>query len=138
MTKSLKHVRQGFGAVRPYIHGHLSMWDLVRDAFGAVEIERQEFGPKSFHIEAQIGDSMIVLETGDPPHPSGTPGSIYIYVPDVDAAYKLALQRGAESVAAPEDKPYQERNAGVRDTYGNLWWISTYVAEEQEDRHCSE
>jgi PhnB protein len=103
------------------------MWDLVKDAFGAVEIERHEFGPKSFHIEAQIGDSIIVLETGDPPHPNGTPGSIYIYVPDVDAAYKLALQRGAESVVAPEDKPYQERNAGVRDTYGNMWWISTYV-----------
>jgi hypothetical protein len=32
-----------------------------------------EFGPKSFHIEAQIGDSVIVLETGDPPHPEGTP-----------------------------------------------------------------
>jgi PhnB protein len=30
------------------------------------------------------------------------------------------------SIAAPEDKPYQERQAGVRDSFGNVWWISTY------------
>jgi len=102
------------------------VWDLVKDAFHAVEIERHEFGPKSFHIEAQIGDSVIVLEIGDPPSPSGTPGSIYVYVPDVDDAYRRALERGTSSVAAPDDKPYQERAAGVRDSYGNTWWISTY------------
>src|SRR5688572_26527058 len=55
-----------------------------------------------------------------------TPGSIYVYVPDVDGAYRRALERGAISVAGPEDKPYQERQAGVRDSFGNTWWISTY------------
>jgi PhnB protein len=126
MTNSLRHVRHGFGSARAYIHGHLDLWELVRDAFGAVEVERHEFGPKSFHIEARIGDSMIVLETGDPPHPKGTPCSIYLYVPDVDDAYRRALERGASSVEAPEDKPYQERAAGVRDSFGNIWYISTY------------
>lgn len=83
-------------------------------------------GPNSFHIEAKIGDSVIVLETGDPPHTDATAGSIYVYVPDVDAAYRRAIERGAVSVAAPEDKPYQERGAGVRDSFGNVWWIATY------------
>ena len=126
MTDGFRHVRHGFGSVHPYVHGHLGLWELVREAFGAVELERHEFGPKSFHIEAQIGDSVIVLETGDPPHPSGTPGSIYIYVEDVDAAYRRALEHGASAVEAPEDKPYQERAAGVRDSFGNTWWLSTY------------
>lgn len=126
MTNSLRHVRHGFGSARAYIHGHLDLWELVRDAFGAVEVERHEFGPKSFHIEARIGDSMIVLETGDPPHPKGRPCSIYLYVPDVDGAYRRALEQGASSVEAPEDKPYQERAAGVRDSFGNIWYISTY------------
>ncbi len=127
MIERLKHVRHGIGSVRPYVHGPLSLWELVRDAFGAVELERHEFGPESFHIEARIGDSVIVLETGDPPHPEGTPGSIYVYVADVDSAYKRALERGATSIAAPQDKPYQERQAGVRDSFGNVWWISTYI-----------
>jgi PhnB protein len=126
MTEHLEHVRHGFGSVRPYVHGHLELWDLVRDAFDAVEIERHEFGPKSFHVEARIGDSVIVLELGDPPSPSGAPGSIYVYVPDVDVAYRRALERGASSIAAPENKPYEERTAGVRDSFGNTWWISTY------------
>jgi PhnB protein len=128
MTDHLKHVRHGFGSARPYVHGHLDLWELVRDAFGAIEIERHEFGPKSFHIESRVGDSVIVLETGDPPHPEGTPSSTYVYVPDVDRSYRRALERGARSVAAPEDKPYQERQAGVRDSFGNMWWISTYRA----------
>ena len=128
MAKDLTHVRHGFGTVRPYVHGYLALWDLVKAAFGAMELERHEFGPKSFHIEAQIGDSVIVLETGDPPHPEGIAGSIYVYVPDVDAAYRRALEHGAVSVAVPEDKPYQERTAGFRDSFGNIWWISTYRA----------
>jgi PhnB protein len=48
------------------------------------------------------------------------------YVPDVDVTYARALAGGAESIAAPDDKPYDERAAGVRDRYGNTWWIATY------------
>jgi len=126
VTDSLSHVRHGVGAVRPYVHGHLSLWDLVRQAFGAVELERHEFSPTSFHIEARIGDSVIVLETGDPPSAEAAAGSVYVYVADVDAAYRRALAAGAISIAAPQDKPYQERQAGVRDSFGNTWWIATY------------
>jgi PhnB protein len=103
MASHLNHVRHGFGAVRPYVHGPVKLWDFVRIVFDAVEIERHTFGPKSFHIEARIGDSVIVLETGDPPHASGKPNSIYVYVPDVDAAYRRALEQGAEIVETPED-----------------------------------
>ncbi len=127
MTSPLAHVRHGVGSVRSYVHGPLALWDFVQYTFGAVEIERHAFSPTSFHIEAKIGDSVIVLETGDPPHPEGQPNSIYVYVQDVDAAYGRALQRGAVSISAPQDKPYQERQAGVRDTFGNTWWISTYL-----------
>ena len=122
----LRHVRHGIGSVRPYVHGHLELWELVRDAFDAVELERHEFGPKSFHIEARIGDSVVVLETGDPPSADAAAGSIYVYVADVDSAYGRALDHGAVSIAAPQDKPYQERQAGVRDAFGNTWWIATY------------
>jgi len=66
MNAALEYVRHGIGSVRPYVHGHLHLWELVRDAFGAVELERHEFGPTSFHIEARISDSVIVLElSGD-------------------------------------------------------------------------
>src|SRR5271167_1749840 len=127
MRNASKHIRHGVGSVRPYLYGHLDMLELVRRAFGAVELERLEAGNKGFHVEAKIGDSMIVMEVSDPPHPSAKPASIYVYVDDVDAAYQRALASGATSITAPEDKPYQERAAGVKDSFGNIWYIATYT-----------
>jgi PhnB protein len=126
MSTATKHIRHGVGSVRPYLYGRLDMLELVKRAFGAVELERLEAG-NGYHVEAKIGDSMVVMEVGDPPHPGGTPASIYVYIDDVDAAYQRALAAGATSVAAPENKPYQERAAGIKDSFGNIWWIATYT-----------
>jgi PhnB protein len=126
MSNATKHIRHGVGSVRPYLYGRLDMLELVKRAFGAVELEHLPVG-KGAHVEAKIGDSMIVMEVSDPPHPGGMPASIYVYIDDVDAAYQRALAAGATSVAAPEDKPYQERAAGVKDSFGNTWWIATYT-----------
>ena len=124
---STKHIRHGIGSVRPYLYGRLDLPDLLKKAFGAAELERVPVGgDKGFHIETKIGDSIVVLEVGDPPHAGGTRASIYVYVEDVDAAYKRALEAGATSVGAPSDKPYQERSAGIKDSYGNTWYIATY------------
>jgi len=124
---STKHIRHGIGSVRPYLYGRLDLPDLLKKAFGAAELERVPVGgDKGFHIETKIGDSIVVLEIGDPPHPGGTRASIYVYVEDVDAAYKRALEAGATSVGAPSDKPYQERSAGIKDSYGNTWYVATY------------
>ena len=103
MSNATKHIRHGVGSVRPYLYGRLDMLELVKRAFGAVELERLEAG-NGYHVEAKIGDSMIVMEVGDPPHPGGTPASIYVYIDDVDAAYQRALAAGATSVAAPEEQ----------------------------------
>ena len=126
MSPKQAHIRHGIGSVRPYLYGRLDLPELLRQAFGAEELERLPVGNKGLHIETKIGDSMVVLEVGDPPHPGGTRASIYVYVEDVDAAYKRALEAGATSVGAPSDKPYQERSAGIKDSYGNTWYIATY------------
>ncbi|MEP6743652.1 MAG: VOC family protein [bacterium] len=131
MTSNTKHIRHGFGAVRPYLYGGLDLPAFVQEVFGSVEIERHEFSERSFHYEARIGDSVIVIEAGDlPEHVEATKASIYVYVEGVDETYARALKLGATSVAEPEDKPYQERSAGFKDTSGNTWWISKYTAEE--------
>jgi len=126
MSTKQAHIRHGIGSVRPYLYGRLDLPELLKKAFAAEELERLPVGNKGFHIETKIGDSMVVLEVGDPPHPGGTCASIYVYVEDVDAAYKRALEAGATSVGAPSDKPYQERSAGIKDSYGNTWYIATY------------
>jgi PhnB protein len=99
--------------------------DFVKQVFDAKELERVAMGD-GFHLELQIVDAVVVLEVGDAPFPRATQASVYVYVEDVDAAYRRAIETGASSIAEPEDKPYAERSAGVRDTFGNTWWISTY------------
>jgi PhnB protein len=126
MGNEKRYIRHGLGAVRPYLYGHLDLPEFVKQVFGAVEVERIQ-DEKGSHVEARIGDSMLVMETGEfPPDVTPTRASVYVYVEDVDKAYERALALGAKSVSAPEDKPYEERGAGVQDSFGNIWWIATY------------
>lgn len=119
-------MRHGRGTVRPYLYGNLDLLDFVKNVFGAEELERAPTGENRVHVEVQIGDSVVVLEIGKD-FPKATQASTYVYVPDVDTAYRRAMEAGAVSLNEPEDKPYHERGAGVRDTSGNVWWIATYL-----------
>ena len=114
------------GTVRPYLHGELDLAELFKHAFDAQELERFEYGPDAYHLELQVGDSVVVLEVSNPPHSEATKASTYIYVADVDAVFNRAVQLGATVVAVPEDKPYSERACGISDQFGNIFWISTY------------
>jgi PhnB protein len=120
------HIRNGFSAVRPYVFGPLSILSFVENALGGVVLARYEQGENAQHIEVKIGDSVLVLELSDPPHEVGFPGSIYVYVEDVDAVAAAASDNGVEVFSPPGDKPYEERQAGMRDVYGNVWWVATF------------
>lgn len=128
MSTANTHIRHGVGTIRPYLYGHLDLLDFVKQVFGAEELERAA-SRKGFHIEVKIGDSVVVLEVGEPPA-TATPASVYVYVQDVDAAYERALQAGATSLGEPTEKPYQERGAGVKDAFGNTWWMATYTGAD--------
>jgi PhnB protein len=113
--------------------------DFLARAFGAVETERMADESGAIrHAQVKIGDSTIMMggaQCNWPPMPC----MIYIYVDDTDTAYARALEAGATSVMPPSDQFYGDRNAGVKDDSGNLWWIATHVedvsAEEMKRRH---
>jgi lactoylglutathione lyase len=44
---------------------------------------------------------------------------------DVDAAHRIAVEAGCESLAAPQDKPHGQRVAFVRDPFGTLLELAT-------------
>ena len=128
MSTTNSYIRHGFCTVRPYLYGPLDLVDFVKHVFGAEEVERVT-DTNSAHIEVKIGDSLIALDLGDHSHSDSrwlTRSFVYVYVEDVDAVYQRALQAGATSMEEPKDKPYQERNAGFKDAFGNIWGISTY------------
>jgi PhnB protein len=122
--QSTTHIRNGLGAVRPYVFGPPSLVPFLEATFSAEVVERS---PDGGEVELRIGDSAIALALGvEFPEGVATRASIYVYVEDADAAYEQALRNGATPVSAPEDKPYGERAGGVRDSFGNVWFISTY------------
>lgn len=53
--------------------------------------------------------------------------SLYIYLPDTDATYAKALEAGATSLSEPADQSFGDRNAAVKDKWGNQWWFGTYL-----------
>lgn len=121
-----QYIRHGIGAVRPYLYGPPALVDWLKKTFGAQVLERT-VAEGGEHVELKIGDSVLVLETGDALPASAAPASVYVYVEDVDATYRHAMAAGAESLGAPQDKPYEERGAGVKDSFGNTWWFATYT-----------
>ena len=116
-------LREGFHTVTPYLTAKdvNGLVEFTKLAFGAVETFRAEMGPGHFHIEVRIGDSMVMIGGG--PDVSPATGMIYLYVDDVNAAYKRALYAGATSIQEPGDTPDGERRGGVRDAFGNLWYF---------------
>jgi PhnB protein len=115
------HIRHGFGAVRPYLYGDQSTIDLAAALGG--EIVENTGG----HLEIKLGDAMVVVEFKADWPAEQRRQSVYVYVPDVDAAYAAAVRAGAASVKPPVDKPYQERAGELRDGFGNTWYVSTFT-----------
>ena len=92
---------------------------FLKNVFGA-EGEVRSGTP----TEIRIGDSIILISDGE-----GTrelmPAFLYVYVDNVDHAYRRAIAAGAESIEAPADMPYGDRRATVRDLWANIWQIAT-------------
>ena len=107
MAKSVKPIPDGYHSVTPYLiigRGKASeAIDFYSRAFNAKEIMRMS-GPEGgiAHAEVQLGDSRIMLadeapriDAYGPDHFEGSPISLLVYVPDVDATAKQAITAGA-------------------------------------------
>ena len=135
-----KHVPAGHSTVSPYlvVPGAAGVIDFLTAALGAQELLRHKAPDgRVMHAEVRIGDTVIMLGESNAEFPP-MPGMVHVYVPDVDAAYRRALQAGATSMREPSDQFYGDRSAGVKDASGNLWWLATHKEdlspEEMERR----
>jgi len=134
---AVKPIPDGYHSVTPYlvVQGAAKLLDFLKQAFAAQELHRPMLRPDGtiMHAEVRVGDSVVMMGEPMGEH-TPMPGSLYLYVPDVDAVYKRALQAGATSLTEPADQFYGDRSAGVTDPVGNRWWIATHkedVAPEE-------
>ena len=120
------HIPEGFGVVTPYIFVD-GCGDYIRflaSAFGAVEIGRSaDANGRIANCQLRF-DSTAIMVSEASEHFSATKGSFYLYVTDADASMERALKAGAEKIMDVADMPYDDRQGGVRDSSGNIWWVS--------------
>ncbi len=135
----VKPIPDGYPQVSPYlsIDGASTAIDFYSDIFGAKERMRMD-GPdgKIGHAELQIGDSVVMLadEFPDmgvlgPKRVGGTPVTLHVYVEDIDATHKAALDAGATEVRAPENQFYGDRDGFIIDPFGHGWTIASHVED---------
>jgi PhnB protein len=136
-------------AVKPIPEGYhtLSTHLAVDDASKAIEYYKQAFGArermrmdapggKIGHAELEIGDSLVMLSdpfpqsTVRPPDEvGGTSASVFMYVEDVDAVVKQAVDAGATVTMEVADQFWGDRFGTITDPFGHVWSIATHVED---------
>ncbi len=118
-------------SITPYLHpkGAPRVIDFLKNAFGAEELFRaQDPAGTVHHAKIRIGDSVIAMGEAHGPY-QPMPPALHLYVPDTDATYRRALEAGAVSIDEPVDQGYGDRYAGVKDPFGNVWYIATHLRD---------
>ena len=139
-----KPIPDGYRTITPYItvRGAAGAIDFYKRAFGAEEKERMPGpdGKSVMHAELKIGDSLLMLsdefpEMGcrSPEALGGSTGYLFLYVPDVDSAFKRALDAGAKASMPPADMFWGDRFGKVTDPFGHVWGLGTHKEDLSPD-----
>jgi PhnB protein len=136
-----KPIPDGYHTITPYlsIKGAGDAIAFYKKAFGAEELVRMPMPDGSVaHAELQIGDSRIMLAdentmsdavTKSPRALGGTTSGLCLYVPDVDALFKRAVDAGAQTKRPVANQFYGDRTATIEDPFGHVWTIMTHVED---------
>jgi PhnB protein len=136
-------------ATKPIPEGYhtLTSYLAVDDAAKAIEYYKKAFGAKERvrmaapdgtigHAELEIGDSMLMLadpfpqsSTRPPKELSGASASVFMYVEDVDAVVKQAVDAGASITMEVADQFWGDRFGTITDPFGHVWSIATHVED---------
>ena len=120
------HIPPGLTSVFPYFfvtdaRSYLTF--LVQGLGGEVldVLASPEGVVRNAHV--RFGDTTIMVsEARESVEPSR--GTYYLYVEDADAAMARAVAGGGRSLGPVANMPYNDRQGGVADPSGNIWWLS--------------
>ncbi len=134
MTKATSAIPAGFHTLTPYL--------MVSDGRAAVAFYQQALGATVHNLDAvpdgpflnaelQIGTSKLMIGQHEiaESSPGLPPVSIYVYVEDVDAVHANALAAGATVVSPLTDQFYGNREGGIRDPFGIVWWLASHIED---------
>ena len=140
---SVKPIPDGYHTVTPYliVDDAAGAIEFYKKAFDAREVLRMPMGDRIGHAEIIIGDSHVMLadefpERGikGPKSRGGATSSLMIYLTNVDAAYKRALNAGGKTDPGMElkDQFYGDRSGTIVDPFGHKWTLATHIEDVSE------
>jgi PhnB protein len=139
MAPKVNPIPQGYHTVTPSltVSNAVKALEFYPRAFGAQETLRMPGpGGKILHAEIRIGDSIIMLNdempdmrAQSPESLGGSPVALYVYVENVDAAWKRALDAGATEVMPLQDMFWGDRLGCVLDPFGYKWNLAQHVSD---------
>jgi PhnB protein len=119
-------VPPGFCTVTPYffVRDAEIFVEFLVDGLGGTEVLRH-LRPDGRIANAQVrlGTSTVMVSEASPAYPP-MPASYYLYVENAAEAVRRALDHGGVLETEVADMPYGDRQGGVRDAHGNIWWLS--------------
>jgi PhnB protein len=126
------YIPPDFGTVTPYfvVKDAQRFVDFLVQGLHGVETLRH-LGPDGAiaHAQVKLGTTTVMLSEATAQYPPIS-GHYYLYVEDADSAVQHALAHGASLERATADMPYGDRQGGIRDAHGNVWWISHRLVKE--------
>ena len=120
-----EHIPTGFHALTPFLHvsdarGFIA-W--ATKALGASTLFVHEEEDRVVHAEILIEDCILEVSDGHSAWPA-QPSCFHLYVRDPDAVFARAIEAGGEQLYEVTDHDYGERSGGVRDPFGNSWYLA--------------
>lgn len=149
----VKPIPAGYEQITPYIsvHDGAAAIEFYKKAFDAKEVLRIP-GPEGKgigHADLLLFGRMHLMLADEYPEMGfraprtigGSPVMLSVYVEDVDAAVKRAVDAGAKLVRPVADQFYGDRGGAIEDPFGHSWWIATQKEalspEEMQKRAAS-
>ncbi|MFE6996864.1 VOC family protein [Microbacterium sp. NPDC057659] len=135
MTRTDSATPAGYSTVAPWVvtDDTGALLDFIGYAFDGEELARVVTEDGSIgHGEIRIGDTVVLAFDRRRDWPA-MPSLLRIWVPDADAAFARAVERGASVVTALGDNAFGQRGGRVKDPLGNIWWITQQVETVPEE-----
>lgn len=135
------HVPPGFTQVFPYIfapHAAKYLTFLSEGLGGVIDFVHTRPDGKVGNAQVRFGDTTIMVsEASEQLGPMKA--AYYIYVENADIAMVRAVKAGGVQRGQVADMPYGDRQGGVIDPAGNIWWISQRLsAGPYQDQNSSD
>jgi len=130
----VKPIPEGIRSVTPAltIDGCAGAIEFYKKAFGAVVVDHapDPSGKKVWHAQIRIGDSAIFLSDAFPEMGSAAaPASLWIYSDNADAAFRCAVEAGAEVRMPIADMFWGDRMGAVVDRWGIRWTLAQHIKD---------